>query len=293
MSFHDELPSQAYLSLGLTPLSQLSPPDSQDVGFFPSIPPPLANMVDDNSISVDGPLYFEDNKKFPRRNRKVGLETVPEQPTSMSPSRRFSDGSHVMSPFQRSTQQDESFIFPSANISQDYLRPLSGSNRSTSPNYGAHNPGYSAQYEDDPLIDFNEFSSGGYSIHVDGTPESKPNGRDLNYHGASVHRDSPPEEHQSQQFTRRDLRRQGVKRSRGDLSQKLSQEMMPRMIRKERVVYDDDGDVNASLLSRPTSPPGVYPPRFSDEPKFTPPVKDYGSINSLNDFKEDHASTLL
>lgn len=292
MSFHDEPPSQAYLSLGLTPLSQLSPPDNQEVGFFPSIPPPLANIGDDHSISVDGPLYFEDNKKFPRRNRKAGLETVPEQPTSMSPSRRYSDGSHVVSPFQRSTQQDESFVFPSANISQDYMQPLSGTNRSTNPNYGAHNPAFSAQYEDDPLIDFNEFSSG-YSIHVDSTPESKQNGRDLNYHSASINRDSPPEQHQSLQFTRRDLRRQGVKRSRGDLSQRLSQEMMPRQLRKEKV-YDDDSDISTSLLSRPTSPPGVYPPQFSDEPnKFTPPVKDYGSMNSLNDLKEDHASTLL
>ena len=37
-------PSQAYLSLGLTPLSQLSPDanTSSDFGFFPSMPPPVA-----------------------------------------------------------------------------------------------------------------------------------------------------------------------------------------------------------------------------------------------------------
>lgn len=292
MSFHDEPASQAYLSLGLTPLSQLSPADNQDVGFFPSIPPPLATA--DHSIPVDGPLFIDDTKKFPKRNRIAGLETVPEQPLSMSPSTRYSQGSHMISPFQKSTQQDESFVFPSANISQDYLRTsLNSANRSTSGNLGARNFGFSAQYENDPLIDFNEYGSG-YSIHVDSTPESRPNGRDLNYHsGGSIHRDSPPEENQHQQFTRRDLRRQGVKRSRGDLSQKLSQEMLPRHTRKEKV-YDDDDDLTTVLVQRPTSPPGVYPPQFSDtNNNFTPPVKDYGSIGSLNDYKEDHASTLL
>ena len=294
MSFHDELISQPYLSLGLTPLSQLSPSDNQDVGFFPSLPPPVATAVDDHdkySIPVDGPLFIDDGKRLTKRNRRAGLETVPEQSTS--PSSRYSQGSsNPLSPFQRSTQPDESFVFPSA-ISQDYLRTLSNANNKTaSPNYGARNFGFSSHYEDDPLIDFNEFGSG-YSIHVDSSPESKLNGRNLNYS-----RDSPPDEHQ-QQFTRGDLRRQGVKRSRGDLSSQrsmASQEMMLRQPTKERIYDDDDDDDLASILvPRPTSPPGVYPPQLSDIHNFTPPVKDQncGSMNSLSSYKEDHHATTL
>lgn len=296
MTFNDEPASQAYLSLGLTPLSQLSPPDSQDVGFFPSIPPPISTVVDDHekySIPVDEPIFLEESRRFPKRNRKTELETVPEQPSSMSPSSRYSQG---MSPFQRTTQQDESFVFPSANISQDYMRPLnttSNANRLSSPSNGARNYGFSAQYDNDLLIDFNEYGSG-YSIHVDSSPDAKLNGRELNYHSSSNPRDSSP--HQ-RQFTRRDPGRQGVKRSRGDLSQRLSQEMQPRQPRREKVydVDDDDDDLSTGLLQRPTSPPGVYPPQFSDAShNFTPPVKDFvGSMTSISDFKEDHASTLL
>ena len=295
MSFHDELISQPYLSLGLTPLSQLSPSDNQDVGFFPSLPPPIATAVDDHdkySIPVDGPLFIDDGKKLTKRNRRAGLETVPEQPTS--PLSRYSQGSNPLSPFQRSTQPDESLVFPSASISQDYLRTLSNANnRAASSNYGARNFGFSSQYENDPLIDFNEYGSG-YSIHVDSSPESKQNGRNLNYNGAS--RDSPPDEHHSQ-FTRGDLRRQGVKRSRGDLSsQRSSQEMMLRHPRKEKLYDDDDDDdLTSILVPRPISPPGVYPPQLSDIHNFTPPVKDqnYGSISSIPSYKEDHHATTL
>ena len=295
MSFHDELISQPYLSLGLTPLSQLSPPDNQDVGFFPSLPPPVTSAVDDHSkfsIPVDGPLF---NEKPTKKNRKAGLETVPEQPAS--PLSKYSQGSsHILSPFQKSTQPDESFVFPSANISQDYLRTLSsGNNRLPSSSYGARNNGYSSQYEEDPLIDFNEYGSG-YSIHVDSSPESKRNGQSLNFPSAtSISRDSPPDSAQ-QQFFRRDLRRQGVKRSRGDLSsQKSSQEMMLRHPRKES---DYDDDLDSILIPRPISPPGVYPPQLSDIPNnFTPPVKDgqnFGSISSIPSYREDnHATTLL
>ena len=293
MSFHDELISQPYLSLGLTPLSQLSPPDSQDVGFFPSLPPPIATTVDDHSIPVDGPLFIGDDRKLTKRNRRTGLETVPEQPTSPT-SNKYSQGSNPLSPFQRSTQPEGSLVFPSASISQDYLRALSNTNvRTASPNYGARNFGFSSQYEDDPLIDFNDYGSG-YSMHVDSSPDSKRNGRNLNYHGVS--RDSPPDEHHSQ-FTRGDLRRQGVKRSRGDLSsQRCSQEMMLRQpIRKVYEDDDDDDDLTTVLVPRPTSPPGVYPPQLSDIHNFTPPVKDqnYGSISSIPSFKEDHHATTL
>lgn len=241
---------------------------------------------------------MDDGKKLTKRNRsKAGLATVPEQPTS--PSSRYSDGSNTISPFQKSTQQDESFVFPSANISQDYLRTLNGANRLTSSN-GARNFGFSSHYESDPLIDFNEYGSG-YSIRVDSSPQSKPNGHALNghalnYHSASISRDSPPDE-QLQQFTRKDLRRQGVKRSRGDLSShRSSHEMLSRQPRGENGIYDDD-DLTTVLVSRPTSPPGVYPPQFSDTANnFTPPVKDqnFGSMNSISSYKEeDHASTLL
>jgi len=241
-----------------------------------------------------------DNGK--RRGRKLGLETVPEQPSSTSPSSRYSQGSNVFSPYQRSTQRDESFVFPSANISQEYLQS-SKAKRSTSPNSGARNFGFSSQFEDNPLIDFNEYGSG-YSIHVDSSPDSKPNGRVLNnYRSSGSNRTSPPDEHsQHSQFTRRDLRRQGIKRSKGDLSQRSSQEMHSRhsLTRKERLYDDDDDDDwTTSLVHnlRPTSPPGVYPPQFKTT-NFTPPekdhnVKNYGSINSISSLKEDHEVTSL
>jgi len=164
------------LSLGLTPLSQLSPPDDQDVGFFPGLPPPITTSTSDHgsySIPVDGPLLIDDGKKSLRRIKRGSLlEPVPEQPSSTSPSdhtSRFSQGSHGFSQTQKSLNSVHGdFIFPSASISQDYLG--NKLNKQSSPSYGGQNSGYSSHLDDDPLIDFNEYGSG-YSIHVDSSPD--------------------------------------------------------------------------------------------------------------------------
>lgn len=301
MSFHDEPASQAYLSLGLTPLSQLSGMDNQEVGFFPGLPPPIAPMADNErySIPVDGPLLMDDGKKSTKVSRVSGLETVLEQPPR-SPSSKYSDGSHVLSPFQRTTQQDETFVFPSASVSLNYLGSLNNPNRSTSPHGSAPNPGFSTQHEDDPLIDFNEYGSG-FSIHVDSSPEPRQNGHAANYSRSSVNRASPPEGH-LRPFTRGDGRRQLIKRSRGDLSQRSTQELHLQYRKKGSRSFDDDEDDDDDDVAflRPTSPPGVYPPQFNDVKmnKFTPPEKDqnvryYDSMNSISSLKEDHAVTSL
>ena len=60
LPFNDD-PTQAYLSLGLTPLSQLSPPDHTGSGsdgnnFFPSMPPPVMPSAFNSGIPVDSPF---------------------------------------------------------------------------------------------------------------------------------------------------------------------------------------------------------------------------------------------
>lgn len=57
----DECVSQPYLSLGLTPASQLSP--DHDTGYFPGLPPPISPAIHDSSysISVDSPVYIKTN----------------------------------------------------------------------------------------------------------------------------------------------------------------------------------------------------------------------------------------
>lgn len=62
LQFSENLASQPYLSLGLTPPSQLSP-DNADMDFFPSMPPPVSASVSSLNtsmgMSVDGP--FDDH----------------------------------------------------------------------------------------------------------------------------------------------------------------------------------------------------------------------------------------
>ena len=293
MSFHDEAISQPYLSLGLTPLSQLSPPDDQDVGFFPGLPPPIATSTSDHgsySIPVDGPMFIDDGKKSLRRKRRGSLlEPVPEQPSSTTPSdctSRYSQGSHGLSPTQKSvTSMHDEFIFPSASISQDYLG--NKMNRPISPNYGAQNSGYSSHLDDDPLIDFNEYGSG-YSIHVDSSPDHINDSSTRLAHNTKAQRRRSSNNSRGSQsdskFSRAEAGRQNVKRprSKGDLSSQR-QSWQPRK--------DDEG------VDRPVSPYGVYPVLYNNN--YTPPERDearaqfFGSMNSISSLKEDHVVTSL
>ncbi len=61
LNFTEDAISQPYLSLGLTPLSQLSPDaqNSSELGFFPSMPPPVSpasSVFNTTGISVDNPF---------------------------------------------------------------------------------------------------------------------------------------------------------------------------------------------------------------------------------------------
>ena len=65
LPFNDD-PTQAYLSLGLTPLSQLSPQDHTGSGsdgnnFFPSMPPPVMPSAFNSGIPVDSPFNISSN----------------------------------------------------------------------------------------------------------------------------------------------------------------------------------------------------------------------------------------
>ena len=280
------------MSLGLTPLSQLSPPDDQDVGFFPGLPPPITTSTSDHgsySIPVDGPLLIDDGKKSLRRIKRGSLlEPVPEQPSSTSPSdhtSRFSQGSHGFSQTQKSLNSVHGdFIFPSASISQDYLG--NKLNKQSSPSYGGQNSGYSSHLDDDPLIDFNEYGSG-YSIHVDSSPDHITDSSTRLAQNQQVQRHRSSNNSRGSQsestFTRAGAGRQQInKKSKGDLSQRQS--WQPRK--------EDDAEED-----RPLSPYGVYPVQYSNN--YTPPERDnaraqfYGSVNSISSLKEDHEVTSL
>lgn len=100
--FPDYDASQAYLSLGLTPLSQLSPDahTSNDFGFFPSMPPPVAPSTSSlfsttsssSSLAMDNPFSLHSGGQsngglinssmmpdaYPeRRNRRSKYDTNP------------------------------------------------------------------------------------------------------------------------------------------------------------------------------------------------------------------------
>ena len=70
LNFHDDVVSQPYLSLGLTPLSQLSPDPlassgQNDVGFFPSMLPPVSPLYAGAGISVDSEGHGMDSLVMP------------------------------------------------------------------------------------------------------------------------------------------------------------------------------------------------------------------------------------
>lgn len=78
--------SQAYLSLGLTPLSQLSPDahTSGDFGYFPSMPPPVAPSTSSifsttsssSSLAVDNPFSLHNGSG--QSNRIIDTSTMPD-----------------------------------------------------------------------------------------------------------------------------------------------------------------------------------------------------------------------
>ena len=91
LQFNDD-PTQAYLSLGLTPLSQLSPqdhvgPDSDGNNFFPSMPPPVMPSAFNSGIPVDSPFNISGSSG----NGIVMPDAFPgvtDQPRKSSGSRR-------------------------------------------------------------------------------------------------------------------------------------------------------------------------------------------------------------
>ena len=104
LRFNDDA-TQPYLSLGLTPLSQLdnySPDDTIDsgserLGFFPSMPPPVSHMnsvftINNAGIPVDSP--FNISHKDPKSLApSSGVMVMPDAiPTASSTSRRSSSG---------------------------------------------------------------------------------------------------------------------------------------------------------------------------------------------------------
>ena len=90
LPFNDD-PTQAYLSLGLTPQSQLSPNDHTGSGsdgnnFFPSMPPPVMPSVFNPGIPVDSPFNISGSSG--------GGMVMPDAfPTVTDPPRKGSSGS--------------------------------------------------------------------------------------------------------------------------------------------------------------------------------------------------------
>ena len=81
LNFTEYPVSQPYLSLGLTPLSQLSPDitsSGNDLGFFPSMPPPVSpvpSSVFNTGISVDNPFSLG---RAGQRESPVGALVMPD-----------------------------------------------------------------------------------------------------------------------------------------------------------------------------------------------------------------------
>lgn len=157
--------SQAYLSLGLTPLSQLSPDahTSNDFGFFPSMPPPVAPSnsmfsTSTSSLGLDNPFSLHsggqsnggliDTSMMPdanpeRRTRRnkydstplsqgfpLKLEPVIEQSPPVTGS-QFSGNQDVFSSSGESsgespTMSKEHFMFPSAIATPEFSRLSQG-----------------------------------------------------------------------------------------------------------------------------------------------------------------------
>ena len=72
LDFTDDFQSQPYLSLGLTPPSQLSPePNPNELGFFPSMLPPVSpatSMFPSSGIPVDSPFNLSSGQQPPAIN---------------------------------------------------------------------------------------------------------------------------------------------------------------------------------------------------------------------------------
>lgn len=156
--------SQAYLSLGLTPLSQLSPDahTSNDFGFFPSMPPPVApsNSIfstgSGSNLAIDNPFSLHsgaqsngsliDSSVMPdaypeRRTRRSKYDNNPlsqgfpklEPVIEQSPPVTGSEFSCKQSGFsssvessERSPRDQEHFLFPSAVPTPEFSRLSQG-----------------------------------------------------------------------------------------------------------------------------------------------------------------------
>ena len=130
LQFSENLASQPYLSLGLTPPSQLSP-DNTDMDFFPSMPPPVSASVSSlNGISVDGPFDDHTAESFmpeavpveqhrsQRTSRKsridIRLPTVPETETPPDSFHHRAPQDFSGSGHSGGVEDPISLVFPSA-----------------------------------------------------------------------------------------------------------------------------------------------------------------------------------
>lgn len=153
LQFSENPASQPYLSLGLTPPSQLSP-DNSDMDFFPSMPPPVgasASSINTSmGMSVDGPFddHVAESSFMPEavpieqhRNQRTSrkskvdnrLPTVPEIES-------LPDSFHHRAPPEFSgsgnsggIEDPDAFVFPSAYSSP---KAFHGPKRRSSPTKG-------------------------------------------------------------------------------------------------------------------------------------------------------------
>ena len=125
--FFDEYTTNPYLSLGLTPASQLSP--EHDFGYFPGLPPPISPAINDSSysISVDGPLVTGNPvalQDLPSSNGSVRrvVRTGPRDLKELSLSRtkletvpEHSDSSSMDVAYRRASKSSEGFKWSQEN----------------------------------------------------------------------------------------------------------------------------------------------------------------------------------
>lgn len=160
---NDDAATQPYLSLGLTPLSQQSPPDHRsDSYYFPSMLPPvtpadsvfsISKSDSGSGIPVDSPFNISGGggmvmpeanpisehstgSTVSRKSRKskhdvpthsqgyaMKLEPVPEQGSSLDDSYSKTNGIMDVSTSSNSNDDPNGLLFPSADLNSDYKLP--------------------------------------------------------------------------------------------------------------------------------------------------------------------------